>query len=95
MAKMHFVIVLTMLVVGSSASDFDYDYGSEVDPCYSFYDSDSAGECHHDKVPNTTFQQLFGPNVRACCSSNSYRFHDHCEVKLNIPFFEYFIETYH
>ena len=74
------VIVFVVVIVASKADNYDYD--TSLDPCSSFYETEEAGECHHNQLPNKTFQIIYGPQAVSCCSEQSYRFYDHCEVSL-------------
>ena len=81
MPKKRLIRVIVLMVVSIFASKAeDYDYDTSLDPCSSFYETEEAEGCHHNQLPNRTFQDIYGPQAVTCCLEQSYRFFDHCEV---------------
>ena len=70
-----------------SGDDYEYpdDYEDECDkPCDFYDDAKCAKECHHDNFRDVTpLKELFGDNVKTCCSGHQYYFIDSCEVWFN------------
>ena len=50
-------------------------------PCDFYDDVDCAKECHHDNFLDVIPLKIkYGAQVKTCCSSHQYFFHDYCEV---------------
>ena len=68
-----------------SGDDYEYPDDYENDqcdkPCDFYDDANCAKECHHDNFRDVTpLKELFGDNVKTCCSGHQYYFIDSCEV---------------
>ena len=67
---------------GSDGFAYDYDdYDYEAPPCSTaYYDDDSSEQCHHDKFPEGSLQDVFSSKVKTCCADHGYIFNENCPV---------------
>ena len=68
---------------GSDGFAYDYDdYDDNEDPPCSiaYYDHEFSDQCHHDKFPEESLQDVFSSKVKTCCADHGYMFHENCEV---------------
>ena len=86
----HLLIVFIWVnqIFSISTEELDYiDNVDDVDGCANPNEHlDESDGCHHSKFPEDTLQQLYGPNVKQCCSSHGYTYKQNelCEVRLYI-----------
>ena len=83
---MEWRLILLFIALAKGQDNLSFGTYDGTTCSMDFYDDDSSGNCHHDKFPTQTLQDLLGPKVKLCCDAHGYIFEENCDVSFSSQF---------